>query len=120
MRTLLFENRAGKPFVLHELPIQAQFAPVFVTATIDIDKDAKMDLLLCGNQSGTRIKYGKYDANRGFVFRNLGKLQFSFVDPAATGIHLTGDVRSVATSKDQQKIYVGINGGSVSVMNSNK
>jgi len=120
MRTLLFENRAGKPFVLHELPIQAQFAPVFVAATIDIDKDGKMDLLLCGNQSGTRIKYGKYDANRGFVFRNLGKLQFSFVDPAATGIHLTGDVRSVATSKDQQKIYVGINGGSVSVMNRNK
>jgi hypothetical protein len=120
MRTLLFENKPGKPFVIHDLPIQAQFSPVFATTAIDIDKDGKKDLLLFGNQSGTRIKYGKYDANRGFVFRNLGGLQFSFVDPAATGISLTGDVRSVATTRDQQKIYVGINGGSVSVLKRNK
>jgi hypothetical protein len=113
MRTVLFENKEGKKFVLRALPIQAQFAPVFASAVFDFDRDGRKDLLLCGNQSGTRIKFGKYDANTGFLFRNEGNMRFSFVQPQQTGLYLRGDVRSVAVAREGRQIYFGIHGGAV-------
>jgi hypothetical protein len=113
MRTVLYENKEGKKLVLHALPVQAQFAPVFATAVVDFDRDGRKDLLLCGNQSGTRIKFGKYDANTGFLFRNEGNMRFSFVQPQQTGLYLRGDVRSIAVAREGQQIYFGIHGGAV-------
>jgi len=113
MRTLMFENTGGKPLLIHEFPLQAQLSPVFAIATFDMDEDGKKDILLCGNQSGTRIKYGKYDANRGFVFRNMGGFKFSYTETFKTGINLKGDVRSIAISNKRSRLYFGINGSSV-------
>jgi hypothetical protein len=109
MRTLLLENTGGSMKV-HELPIQAQFAPVFASAAFDADGDGRKDLLLCGNQSGTRIRYGKYDANTGFLFRNEGGMRFSFVPHASTGLDLRGDVRSVVVTDRGARLWFGVNG----------
>lgn len=109
MRTLLLENTGGSMKV-HELPVQAQFAPVFASAAFDADGDGRKDLLLCGNQSGTRIRYGKYDANTGFLFRNEGGMRFSFVPHASTGLDLRGDVRSVVVTDRGAKLWFGVNG----------
>lgn len=113
MRTLLFENIPGRGLVPHELPVQAQFAPVFATAAVDIDQDGIKDLLLCGNQSGTRIKYGKYDANTGFAFRNEGKMRFTFIPSSESGIDLRGDIRSIGVMENGRRLSIGINGGPV-------
>ncbi|NDC77825.1 MAG: hypothetical protein EBZ67_08140 [Chitinophagia bacterium] len=109
MPTLLLENTGGVMKV-HELPVQAQFAPVFAAAAFDADGDGRRDLLLCGNQSGTRIRYGKYDANTGFLFRNEGGMRFSFVPHASTGFDLRGDVRSVAVTDGGARLWFGVNG----------
>lgn len=115
MRTLVFENKKGTGLVVHDLPIQAQFAPVFASAILDIDGDGRKDLLLCGNQSGTRIKYGKYDANKGFVFVNKGGFNFSFMEPAKTGIRIEGDVRSISILNDGRELFFGLNGAAIKV-----
>jgi hypothetical protein len=91
--------------------VQAQYAPIFAIAATDMDSDGKKDLILCGNQSGTRIKYGKYDANRGFIFRNEGDFKFSYLSPARTGISLQGDIRSIAVMQAGTKLLFGVNGG---------
>lgn len=109
MRTRLLENTGGA-FKVHELPLQAQFAPVFAAAAFDADGDGLRDLLLCGNQSGTRIRYGKYDANAGFLFRNEGAMQFSFVPNDYTGIDLRGDVRSIVVTDEGGRLCFGVNG----------
>jgi len=109
MRTLLLENTGGAMKV-HELPVQAQFAPVFAAAAFDADGDGRRDLLLCGNQSGTRIRYGKYDANTGFLFRNEGGMRFSFVPHASTGFDIRGDVRSVVVTEGGARLWFGVNG----------
>jgi len=109
MRTLLLENTGGVMKV-HELPVQAQFAPVFAAVAFDADGDGRRDLLLCGNQSGTRIRYGKYDANTGFLFRNEGGMRFTFVPHASTGLDLRGDVRSVVVTDEGGRLWFGVNG----------
>lgn len=120
MRTLVFENRPGASLVIHELPIEAQFSPVFASAILDMNEDGQPDLLLCGNQSGTRIKFGKYDANSGFVFRNEGNMRFSFSPPIQSGFNLQGDVRSIVALDGGEQLYFGIHGGSVQAVRKNR
>jgi hypothetical protein len=115
MQTLILENTGSRKLTIHRLPIQAQFSPVFAIAVADVDLDGKKDLILGGNQSGTRIKYGCYDANVGFVFRNMGGLTFSFIPPSFSGISITGDIRSIAVLEASKKLIMGINGGKVRV-----
>jgi hypothetical protein len=113
MQTIVLENTGKGGLVIHELPVQAQYAPVFAMAATDIDRDGRKDLILCGNQSGTRIKYGKYDANKGFVFRNEGGMRFSYLTPTRTGIYINGDVRSVVPMQDGDRLLIGVNGGDI-------
>ncbi len=115
MQTLIIENTGARKLVSHSLPIQAQFSPVFAIGATDVDRDGKKDLILCGNQSGTRIKYGCYDANVGFVFRNNGGLKFSFIPPSISGISITGDIRSVSILESSKKVMMGVNGGKILV-----
>ena len=115
MQTLILENTGTRKMAPHNLPIQAQFSPIYAIAATDVDLDGKKDLVLCGNQSGTRIKYGCYDANVGFVFLNKGGLTFSFIPPALSGISITGDIRSVTVLESSKKLIMGVNGGKVQI-----
>ncbi|HEY4154980.1 MAG TPA: VCBS repeat-containing protein, partial [Puia sp.] len=51
MHTVYLENKENKSFVLHELPVEAQYSPVYAITSIDINKDGKKDLVLAGNNS---------------------------------------------------------------------
>ncbi len=95
MRTVYLENKGNKGFVLHELPIEAQFAPVYAITSIDVNKDGKKDLVLAGNNSWTRIRYGRYEANHGTILLGDGKGNFKFLPPVQSGLTVRGDVRSI-------------------------
>jgi enediyne biosynthesis protein E4 len=92
--TCLLEN-TGKGFIIRQLPIQSQYAPVCAIAIEDIDKDGKKDILLCGNQSKFRLRIGKIDANHGVLLKGKGKLNYEYQTPATSGLWLRGDVRDI-------------------------
>ena len=92
--TCLLEN-TSKGFVVRQLPIQAQYAPVYAIAIEDIDQDGKKDILLCGNQSKFRLRIGKIDANHGVMLKGEGKLNYKYLNPAQSGLWLRGDVRDI-------------------------
>lgn len=94
LATVYLENR-GDHFRMRELPIEAQFAPVHAMAAEDIDNDGDLDLITGGNESFVRVRIGKSDANKGFVFANDGKGNFSFVPQFRSGLNLSGDVRDI-------------------------
>jgi hypothetical protein len=60
-----------------------------------LDQDGDKDLITGGNESKVRVRLGKTDANRGFVFVNDGKGNFSYVPQYASGINADGDVRDI-------------------------
>lgn len=95
MRSVYLENKENKSFVLHALPIEAQFAPVYAITSTDINGDGKKDLILAGNNAWTRIRYGRYEASHGTLLAGDGKGDFKFIPPAASGITVRGDVRSI-------------------------
>jgi hypothetical protein len=92
----VLENKGDGTFSWHELPVEAQFAPVYAIALLDFDKDGLKDLVLGGNQSHTRIKLAKMDASYGMVFRNAGGCNFTYVPQWQSGLRVKGDVRDIA------------------------
>ncbi len=111
MKTTCFLTTASGKFQVAELPIQVQYSPIYNINMLDFNKDGKPDLLLCGNNSTTKIRLGKFDANYGVLLQGDGKGNFSYIKQSESGFNIWGDVRSSIQLND--KIIFGINGKSM-------
>jgi len=107
LKTSYFERTADGRFKEKQLPVQAQFSPVYTITCLDYDGDGKKDLLLCGNINQSRIRFGKYDANHGVLLKGNGKGDFSYVPELVSNLKLKGDVRSALTLNNI--LFIGIN-----------
>jgi hypothetical protein len=115
MQTIYLENRGKQGFVLKQLPSQVQYAPIYAISPIDVNHDGKKDLVLSGNNSWTRIKFGRYRANHGVLLLNDGKGNFTYVPQSKCGINLRDDIRSSQVISCGKKINVlfGVNNAHV-------
>ncbi|MBD2753837.1 VCBS repeat-containing protein [Spirosoma sp. BT704] len=95
LKTTYFASTPAGKFSEKALPLAAQISPVFTITSLDYDKDGKKDLLLCGNTSQVRLRFGRADANYGLLLRNDGRGGFDAIPQSQSGLQLTGDVRSV-------------------------
>ncbi|QRR03535.1 VCBS repeat-containing protein [Dyadobacter sandarakinus] len=104
--TIFVTNKNGK-YAPTVLPLEAQNSPVYTITSLDFNADGKKDLLLCGNVSKARLRFGKYDANYGVLLKGKGNGAFEYVPQALSGFSLRGDVRSVLPVGN--KLLFGIN-----------
>ncbi|MFZ9661834.1 MAG: FG-GAP-like repeat-containing protein, partial [Chitinophagaceae bacterium] len=113
MRTGYLENEGNGSFKWHDLPIEAQYAPVFGIAVGDYTGDGKNDILLGGNNTWTRIKFGRYTANHGILLKGIEGGNFSYVPQLQSGLKLRGNLRSLKAIKigDKAALLAGINDG---------
>jgi hypothetical protein len=107
LATAYFESTPSGKLKEKELPIQAQYSPVYTITSFDYDSDGHKDLLLCGNVYQSRIRFGRYDANHGILLKGNGKGKFDYVPEQQSGLKIKGDVRSVITINNT--LFVGIN-----------
>jgi enediyne biosynthesis protein E4 len=105
LKTVYLQNN-GNSFEVKELPVQAQFAPVYSIASFDLDQDGDLDLVMAGNESNVRVRLGKSDANKGFVFLNDGKGRFEYMPQFKSGLNLTGDIRDLVFIASRGKQYL--------------
>lgn len=108
--TLFLSNGTGK-LQASDLPLEAQYAPVYTITVMDADADGNNDVLLCGNNSHSKLRLGKFDANYGLLLRGDGRGGFTAISQSASGFHLRGDVRSVLKMEDV--LLFGLNEGNV-------
>jgi hypothetical protein len=108
MSTTLFISTPSGKFKVAELPKEIQYAPVYTIDQMDFNGDGNSDLLICGNNSHTKIRLGKFDANYGILLAGDGKGNFNYIKQNESGFNVWGDVRSCIQIND--KIYFGING----------
>lgn len=113
MQTVYLENLGSKGFSQHTLPLPAQYSPVYGIVTEDINGDGKKDILLAGNNTWTRIKFGRYSANHGVLLLGNGKGDFTYATQTESGLNIRGNVRSLQKIKigKSQNIIAGINDG---------
>ena len=116
LETVYLEN-TGKEFILKKLPVEAQYAPVYAIATSDMNKDGKKDLLLAGNNSWTRIKFGHFTSSNGTLLSGNAKGEFSYVPQWKSGLNIRGNVRSLqmfpSPNKSGSQFIFGLNNAPV-------
>jgi enediyne biosynthesis protein E4 len=95
LATTFFQSTTKGQFTLSELPVQVQYSPVNTISVLDYNHDGKEDLLLCGNNSKTKLRLGKFDANYGVLLKGNGKGGFEYINQRLSGFNLKGDVKSV-------------------------
>jgi hypothetical protein len=104
--TVYLEN-TGNGLVKKDLPVQAQYAPVYAMCSADINGDGNSDLLLFGNNQYNRMRLSTFDANFGQVYLGDGKGNFSYLRQNQSGLSVKGDVRSVQFINSM--LLIGIN-----------
>jgi hypothetical protein len=104
--TVYLEN-TGNGLTKKDLPVQAQYAPIYAMSSADINADGKSDLLLFGNNQYNRMRLSTFDANFGQVYLGDGKGNFTYLPQNQSGLSVKGDVRSVQFTNNM--LLIGIN-----------
>jgi hypothetical protein len=114
--SVVLKNDGGK-LTMIDLPVQAQYSPVFSILKTDANNDGFDDIILTGNLTQTRVLFGRYDANHGMLFLGDAKCGFTYVAQPESGFKLRGDVRSSIQINDL--LIFGVNADSVQVYRNN-
>ena len=102
-------------FELSNLPMEAQFAPVYGSLCQDVNLDGFIDILLVGNRYSTEVFEGRHDALNGLVLINYGNGHFT---KQKTGFVVDKDARSIVQffdAKNQSYTLAGVNNEALKV-----
>lgn len=91
------ENQGNGKFILHDLPLEAQFAPIYGMICQDFNGDGNLDVLCVGNSYATEVQTGRYDAQGSILLIGDGKGKFT-VDRKQ--INVNGDNKAAAQLND--------------------
>ncbi|UOQ68823.1 VCBS repeat-containing protein [Hymenobacter volaticus] len=94
LQTACLLSTSQARYRLAPLPLEAQYTPVFALTTLDYNHDGHPDLLLGGNSTHCRIRFGNNDAGYGLLLRGDGRGNFTAVSQRQSGLRVQGDVRS--------------------------
>jgi hypothetical protein len=77
------------------MPDLAQVSNITGMVVDDFNADGNLDVVLCGNDYGTEISVGRYDALNGLLLRGDGKGGFKVMTIAESGIYIPGNAKAM-------------------------
>ena len=102
--TCWIENKGNLQFVLHALPAQAQWAPVYGITAADFNGDGNVDIALNGNEFSMAPPLGRYDALNGLLLNGDGKGNFSPLSMLQSGLYIPGNGKSLVQLVTNNKL----------------
>ena len=111
-------NDGGNRFTLTPLPPQAQFSALHGMTVDDFNGDSNLDVLINGNDYGTDVLIGRYDALNGLLLKGNGKGDFSACTILESGVFLPGNGKAMVKLKgsgDRYLIAAGQNRGPLEI-----
>jgi hypothetical protein len=85
----------GGKFEILPLPITTQYSCINGMLAEDIDGDGNFDVLINGNDYGTEVTVGRYDACNGVLLKGDGKGNFAPLTILQSGWFVPGNVKSL-------------------------
>lgn len=108
METTLFLSTENGKYKTAELPLQAQYSPVYAISISDFNDDGNQDIILFGNNDYFKLRLGKFDANYGTLLVGNGQGGFDYIGQPYSGLDVRGAVRSSIIIDDY--LFLGIYG----------
>lgn len=118
MKSAWIENLGNGKFKLHNLPVEAQMAPIYGIKALPLDDDEYIDLLMVGNDFGMEVQQGPADALNGLALKNTGDGNFVPVSLEKSHFFVPGDGKalvSLNSGKEQSLIVASQNKDSLKV-----
>ncbi len=93
------KNIGEGKFEIYPLPLQAQLSSIFAMIADDVDDDNNLDIIICGNDFGTEIGTGRYNALNGLLLKGDGKGNFKSLSAEESGLYIPGDGKGLVYIK---------------------
>lgn len=88
-------NDGNGKFTITPLPLNTQYSCMNGMTAEDFDGDGNLDLLMVGNDYGTDVSIGRYDACNGLLLRGDGKGSFLPLSIMQSGWFVPGDAKAL-------------------------
>jgi hypothetical protein len=102
LRSCFLRNDGNNKFTLIPLPVEAQFSTVNGMETGDFDGDGNLDVIINGNDYGTDVSIGRYDALNGLMLKGDGKGNFKAQSILQSGIYIPGNGKALVKLRDSK------------------
>ena len=96
MASVYIENKGSENFVVKQLPVEAQFSPVYGITITDVNDDGNLDILSVGNSYASETLHGFYDAGIGNYLEGDGSGNFRSATINESGFFVDGDAKALA------------------------
>lgn len=102
----ILRNDGNGKFTMTALPAQAQISVLNGLVVGDFDGDGNPDVVMNGNDFGTEVTVGRYDALNGLLLKGDGKGNFSPLSILESGIYIPGNGKALVTLKSAKGKYL--------------
>ena len=92
--TTVWLNNGNGTFSKGNLPVEAQFAPVYALLVDDFTGDGVLDILMGGNLLRAKPETGLYAGSYGLLMKGDSKGNFFTVPAAESGLSIHGEIRA--------------------------
>ena len=99
-------NDGNGKFTMQPLPMQAQLSALNGIVVDDYDSDGNLDVIINGNDYGTEVSTGRYDALNGLVLKGDGKGNFAPQSILQSGIYIPGNGKALVKLQDKNNDYL--------------
>lgn len=96
LASVYVENAGNNKFNVKQLPVEAQYSPVYGISVVDINEDGNLDVLSIGNSYASETLSGFYDAGIGNYLQGDGAGNFTAVPVTTSGFFVDGDAKALA------------------------
>ena len=95
LQSCFIQNDGDGKFTMIPLPIEAQISTLNGMLADDFDGDGNLDVLINGNDFGTEVSMGRYDALNGLLLKGNGSGNFSPLSIQQSGIYIPGNGKAL-------------------------
>jgi len=106
MQSCYIKNDGNGKFTMTPLPMEAQISQLDGMVVDDFDGDGNLDVAISGNDYGTEVGTGRYDAFNGLLLKGDGKGNFKPLTIQQSGLYIPGDGKALVKLKGAKGNYL--------------
>jgi hypothetical protein len=106
LQSCYMRNDGHGKFTMMPLPVEAQISQLDGIVVDDFDGDGNLDVALSGNDYGTDVTTGRYDAFNGLILKGDGKGGFTPLSILQSGLYIPGDGKALVKLRGAKGQYL--------------